>query len=119
LFAHFDVVGWETATTREERIRCLDAVYCCLNVRRLEAINAGDVSYLGVIAKALIRLSEGSPMQTIRSAGLWGIESDSSPEYFAEVEAEELEALRSELECIGFSSSAIDAAFAARSRPED
>ena len=110
LFKWFGVRGWETAQTRREKIRCIDMAYCCLAVLRLERLNQGDWCYLGITALADVR-SESGIIQTIRSGGLWGIESDSGEDYFAEVEEEELDGLRRELGSFGFGKRAIDYAF--------
>lgn len=80
--------------------------------RRMESLNAGDWHFVGVIAKALI-VSANGVCQTLRSGGLWGVESDSEAEYLASVEAEELAALRAELEALalGFGKRAVAYAF--------
>jgi hypothetical protein len=49
-------------------------------------------------------------MQTIRSGGLWGIESDAG-DYLDEAGNAQLEGLRSELEALGFGKRALDYAF--------
>jgi hypothetical protein len=92
---------------------------------RMESLNSGNWCYLGIRADAEIVSVYGrkstlsdtvttggyGPVQTIRSGGLWGIESDSDKSYFAEVAQEELSALRTELKAIGFSTRAISKAF--------
>ena len=78
---------------------------------RTEALNRGEWSYLGIMAKAEIALPGSNVVQRIASGGLWGIESDSEAGYLAEVEAEELAGLRGELETIGFGKRQIDLAF--------
>lgn len=91
---------------------------------RMERLNRGDWCYIGIHAEAKIaientratNLGDGVPyfdstIQHIRSGGLWGIESDSDKSYFAEVEAEQLSELRTQLKAIGFSTRAISAAF--------
>jgi len=85
--------------------------------KRMEALNRGDWCYLGLVAKAVIVSANGIG-QTLRSAGLWGIESDSSEDYFASVEKDELAALRSELESFGFSARAITRAFQSLERKD-
>lgn len=77
---------------------------------RMEAYNRGDWQMLGIIAKAEI-ISPQGVIQTVRSGGLWGIESDASAEYMAEVETEQLAELRAELESYGIGSRAIAYAF--------
>jgi hypothetical protein len=110
LFAYFGVVGWQNATSRNAKIRCLDVVYCCLDFLRLEDLNNGEWNYVGIVAKARIRMPSGI-QQTFRSLGLWGIESDSGDAFFDDVQKEELESLRSELQAIGLKDRAIDRAF--------
>jgi hypothetical protein len=80
---------------------------------RTEALNRGEWCYLGIMATANIVLPGSDVVQRIASGGLWGIESDSGDDYFAEVEAEELAGLRGELETVGFSKRQIDLAFRA------
>jgi len=76
---------------------------------RMESLNRGDWCFLGVSAESEIVL--GNVCQTITSGGLWGIESDSGSDYFAEIEQEQLAELREQLHAIGFSKRAISAAF--------
>ena len=76
---------------------------------RMESLNKGDWCFLGVSAESEIIL--GNVCQTITSGGLWGIESDSGSDYFAEIEQEQLAELREQLHAIGFSKRAISAAF--------
>ena len=62
----------------------------------------------GCRAEATIKLTVNpkyETIDTIQSGGLWGIESDSTPEYHKEVEAEELECLRLALENRGIDTS--------------
>lgn len=57
--------------------------------------------------------SKGEPVmttQTIRSPGLWGIESDSEQSYFREVAGEEIDALIDQLTALGISRSQIEKA---------
>jgi hypothetical protein len=72
--------------------------------KRAEDMANGLWQYLGVRAEAEIVTSSGT-RQHIRTAGLFGIESDSQESYFAEVGAEELEGLRSELAEFGIEAS--------------
>jgi len=78
---------------------------------RMEALNRGEWQHVGIMAAANIVLPGSDVVQRIASGGLWGIESDSGEDYFAEVEAEELADLRGELETIGFGKRQIDLAF--------
>lgn len=78
---------------------------------RAEALNRGEWCYVGIIARAEYTLPGSNIVQRLTSGGLWGVESDSGKEYIAEVEGEELVALRGELETIGFGKRQIDQAF--------
>ncbi len=84
---------------------------------RMETFNRDQWCMLGIIAKAEV-ISTAGITQVLRSGGLWGVESDSSAEYLAEVESEQLTELRAELESFGFSKRMIDHAFARVERGE-
>jgi len=86
--------------------------YVRYDYERMERLNRGDWCYVGIRAEAEILVpSDGvSLAQEITSGGLWGIESDSDESYFAEVGAEELAELRTQLSGIGFSKRAITTA---------
>lgn len=75
--------------------------------RRMEEYNRGGWCMTGVWAEAEVVLT-GNVIQTVRSGGLWGIESDSDDKYFKEVEAEQLGDLRTELRAAGFTLKEID-----------
>lgn len=77
---------------------------------RMESLNVGQWCFVGIIAKAVVISAQGVT-QTIRSGGLWGIESDSGKDYLGEVARDELDSLRVELETFGFGKRAIDYAF--------
>lgn len=68
--------------------------------KRLEAYYNNEWHFVGVQAVAEIRID--GLLQIISSAGLWGIESDSSDEYFDEVFEEEKEQLKDVLLQLGF-----------------
>lgn len=67
---------------------------------RLAALARGDWEFVGVMARAHIRVAGVS--QVIESAGLWGIESDSEESYFDLVAGEQLRELREILLALGF-----------------
>ena len=67
---------------------------------RLAALARGDWGFVGVMARAHIRVAGVS--QVIESAGLWGIESDSEESYFDLVAGEQLRELRETLLALGF-----------------
>lgn len=75
--------------------------YAEQDYRRMEAYDRGDWHMIGIYAVAKIQATENGPIQTIRSGGLWGIESDSDDEYLVEVAAEQLAKLRVELLALG------------------
>lgn len=85
--------------------------YVRQDYERMESMNRQQWGFIGISATAEVQLNGMSTIQTIRSGGLWGIESDSGADHFAEVEGEELAALKTELHAIGFSKRAITAAF--------
>ena len=71
--------------------------YVAQDYARMQDYNANGWCYIGLRAVAKYQTSFGSPIQTLSSGGLWGIESDSDASYFVEVSAEELSQLKSEL----------------------
>ena len=75
--------------------------YALQDKKRLEAYYNDEWYFIGIQAKAEIRINGIS--QTINSGGLYGIESDSSDEYFDEVFEEEKEELKDNLLELGFS----------------
>ncbi len=83
---------------------------------RMEEYNRGTWCAEGVRAMAKVQLGS-TLIQTLESGGLWGIESDSDKGYFQEVEDEQLEELRFELQACGFTPNEINAAFAEVKRP--
>ena len=93
--------------------------YTRQDYERMERLNAGDWCYIGIRAEVDVQTSFGSPIQTITSGGLWGIESDSDKAYFAEVAAEELGQLKTELRALGFSARAISKAFKSENVKEE
>ena len=66
------------------------------NAERLAAYRAGEWYCVGIRAQAtfFIDLGHGALIQTVDSPGLWGIESDSDPEYLDEVFSEQAQMLR-------------------------
>ena len=66
------------------------------NAARLAAYRVGEWHCIGIRARAafLIDLGQAALIQTVESPGLWGIESDSCPEYLDRVFAAEARTLR-------------------------
>jgi uncharacterized protein Smg (DUF494 family) len=89
--------------------------YVKQDYERMERLNRGDWWYIGIRAKAEIKLNTDDRgigvVQTVSSGGLWGIESDSDASYIAEIEQEQISDLKRELTAIGFSKRAISKAF--------
>ena len=80
--------------------------------QRIESLNAGQWSFIGIWAEAHVQLDGSSVVQRLRSDGLWGIESDSDDSHLESVEQEEIANLRDELATVGFTADEIDAAIA-------
>jgi hypothetical protein len=75
-----------------------DPDYRAQDQARLDAWRAGEWHFLGVRARATIKVPHGINLQCwitseLLSPGLWGIESDSGNEYFLQVYQEEREIL--------------------------
>jgi hypothetical protein len=75
-----------------------DPDYCTQDQARLDAWRNGEWHFVGVRARAAIKVPHGINPQCwitseLLSPGLWGIESDSSHEYFLQVYQEEREIL--------------------------
>ena len=68
--------------------------------RRQQYVN-GDFGFIGIRAEAEIVVA--GVCQTITSGGLWGIESDSTPDYLSEIGQEEIVQLQEILHALGFS----------------
>lgn len=104
--------SWIPADCADKRAYWLEAMKknAQQDFARMESFNRGEWGYVGIIAKAVVRSPNGV-LQTLRSGGLWGIESDSDKDYLASVKADELSNLRAELESFGFGKRAIDKAF--------
>ena len=74
------------------------------DAERIAAFNNEDWSFVGIVAKATLRIPIGGSsfrLLTVESAGLWGIESDSGEAYFNEIFEAEKAQLLSELRTLG------------------
>lgn len=71
--------------------------------RRLAAYHAGDWHMVGVRAVAVVTVGhyKYSKQYTLKSAGLWGVESDSGAEYFDEIFREECASMADDLREFG------------------
>jgi hypothetical protein len=83
---------------------------------RMEAYNRGNWAMIGVWAEAEVQTHSDGVVQRIRSGGLWGVESDSDAAYLASVANDELAALGSELEALGFTKRQVRAGLAKAER---
>jgi hypothetical protein len=72
---------------------------------RRQQYDNGDFGFIGIRAGAEIVVA--GVCQTINSGGLWGIESDSTPDYISGIEQEEIVQLQEILHALGFSLEAI------------
>jgi hypothetical protein len=68
---------------------------------RLAAFNRGDFCFVGIYARYELHNWKSGVTTAIRSAGLWGIESDSDANYFQQVFDEERQSLIDDLEAQG------------------
>ena len=78
--------------------------YRARDIARLAAFERGEWEMLGLMVKCTIHVPMGGnsfQVFTMKSAGLWGVESDSQSSYFAEVWDEEENSLREALRVMG------------------
>lgn len=110
-WAHVKPTALAEVVAKYGSIEKADIEYARQDCERLDRLNDGHWWYVGVIAKAQIWNPETQQTQWIQGGGLWGVESYSSNEYFAEVGLEQLASLHAELEALGFGERAIKRAF--------
>ncbi len=106
-FNYVDEQGKALPENTPEEVR----KYVRQDYERMESLNRGDWSFIGISAEAEVWNADTQVVQRIHSGGLWGIESDSEQSYLEEVEQEELSNLKVELKAYGFSARAISKAF--------
>jgi hypothetical protein len=82
-------------------VGCGDPAYIEQDYARMEALNKGVWYFIGIHAEAKVRTSidtgGGMQRQTMKSGGLWGIESDFDKDYIQEVAQDECLNLRTQL----------------------
>jgi len=66
---------------------------------RRAAYQRGDFDFIGCTARAIVEVN--GTRQIVESAGLWGVEDDSSTEHMREIEAEQMAELRMILATLG------------------
>jgi hypothetical protein len=78
------------------------AKYVAQDQARLEAYYAKEWCYIGIRAVATIRVYSGRYVTeyTLKSPGVWGIESDSDSSYLDEVYLDECNVLRADIEAM-------------------
>ena len=74
--------------------------YGLQDYERMEALNRGEWEIIGLQAKAIF-ISEQGVTQEIVSGAIFGVESDSGEQYLKELEQEQLQELRLEIEGLG------------------
>jgi hypothetical protein len=79
--------------------------YAKQDFERMEAYNDCGWCYVGIIAKA--KISIDGTIQTIRSGGVWGVESDSGYDYMMETASDQITDLTNQLCALGFGARAI------------
>lgn len=83
---------WQNGRNKEYR------TYAMQDYKRMEGLNNGDWAIVGIVAKAEILV--GDTIQTIHSAGLWGVESDAD-DYIQQMAKEQLADLAELLAQVG------------------
>lgn len=74
---------------------------------RIQAWRRGEWHFIGLVARANIEIFHPntrprySTCYTLRSAGLWGIESDSEPSYIADLYKEQCAELKQDILAMG------------------
>jgi hypothetical protein len=127
-FNYVDKHGHALPENTPEEVR----KYVRQDYERMESLNAGHWSFIGIRAECEVNLPyqvnrgcvKGREVyhnvkEVLSSSGLWGIESDSEESYLESVEKDELADLRSQLKMLGFSSRAISTAFKNITREEN
>lgn len=86
---HAETVQDETADPNDTLFQ--DPAYKAEDQARLDAYNRGDWYFVGIRAVATIWIIKANvgTSYTLRSAGIWGMESDSSEDYFNETYEDE------------------------------
>jgi hypothetical protein len=94
-------VQFDRITEGDDRATPSD--YGCDDNERIEAWRCGYWSYIGISAEAEICVVENGSgtLYSLRSAGLWGIESDSNEEYLNEVFRDECGELKRHITMFG------------------
>lgn len=80
-----------------------DEEYRTQDEERFKAWQHGEFAYIGIRAVAYITIQRGSYgiRHILRSAGIWGIESDSEESYLQDEYLNQIEELKSDIEALG------------------
>jgi hypothetical protein len=111
---HVSPAGKMNAYKKYGSLKNADYAYALQDYHRFEELVRGDWYYIGIIVEATVSISvAGVPLNsiTVRSGGLWGIESDIGDESINETISGEKFSLRAKLRKMGFPNDQIDAAF--------
>mgnify|MGYP001563591920 CR=1 FL=1 len=84
--------------------------YGIQDFKRITELEKGYFSFIGIAAEAVVKypvFGDSFRLETLSSAGLWGIESDSG-DYLKEVKRDELASLKKHLETFGVDVSDFD-----------
>jgi hypothetical protein len=112
-YRYFNSGSIDKGNTDEENRK-----YAQQDFERMDSYNQLNWCFLGIHAKAKVQVN-GDVVQTVRSGGLWGIESDSDDSDLTQIENEQLDELKDQLHAIGFNKRAIAAAFRNVERESD
>jgi len=86
--------------------------YVRQDYERMKALDNEEFCMIGIQAEARVSYDEGQGnrrLEWFTSSGLWGIESDSGPDYLADVERQELANLKGHLERFNIDTSDFEA----------
>lgn len=73
-----------------------DPMYVIDDTARMQAWEDGEWYLLGIRVRVRVHNWTTGNVQTVESAGLWGIESDSTEDYFLQIAQEELTNIQTE-----------------------
>jgi hypothetical protein len=102
---HFDMLIEHDPESHPKDYLFQDPLYCEQDEARFNAWRKGDWYFVGVRAKATIKLPYGTNpdcwiTSELLSPGLWSVESDSGDAYFRQVYEEEREILAGMLDSV-------------------
>jgi hypothetical protein len=106
-FTRFDTKAADGVTITYERITTADTItspadFDCYDADRIAAWNRGEWGFIGIRARAIVAVvrNGSGTYYTLDSAGLWGIEEDSTEDYLEEVFQEQRNELEADLKAL-------------------